>query len=211
MDQEGGKPTSLVYQSPIFTDIDNIVSNRTNSVNFPVTRNNLNAIDNCQMTSGSSKFAYRRHTVKYYRDGVQIFSGYGTLMSVTQTQIKFTFTWGNVAAFKKLLDYKLRKIKGPAGQAEISIPWRDNAVNTPNFAMNLDTGGYPHPVMKVSTLLAGIELTTGVTIENKELLSGQALHAYRLTLTHPRTNEQMTFESPLPKWFGEVLDKLRKH
>ena len=184
MDQEGGKPTSLVYQSPIFTDIDNIVSNRTNSVSFPVTRNNLNAIDNCQMTSGSSKFAYRRHTVKYYRDGVQIFSGYGTLMSVTQTQIKFTFTWGNVAAFKKLLDYKLRKIKGPAGQAEISIPWRDDAVNTPNFAMNLDTGGYPHPVMKVSTLLAGIELTTGVTIENKELLSD-----YRIPVTGKQADD----------------------
>lgn len=184
MDQEGGKPTSLVYQSPIFTDIDNIVSNRTNSVNFPVTRNNLNAIDNCQMTSGSSKFAYRRHTVKYYRDGVQIFSGYGTLMSVTQTQIKFTFTWGNVAAFKKLLDYKLRKIKGPVGQEEISIPWRDNAVNTPNFAMNLDTGGYPHPVMKVSTLLAGIELTTGVTIENKELLSD-----YRIPVTGKQADD----------------------
>lgn len=184
MDQEGGKPTSLVYQSPIFTDIDNIVSNRTNSVNFPVTRNNLNAIDNCQMTSGSSKFAYRRHTVKYYRDGVQIFSGYGTLMSVTQTQIKFTFTWGNVAAFKKLLDYKLRKIKGPVGQDEISIPWRDNAVNTPNFAMNLDTGGYPHPVMKVSTLLAGIELTTGVTIENKELLSD-----YRIPVTGKQADD----------------------
>ena len=184
MDQEGGKPTSIVYQSPIFTDIDNIVSNRTNSVNFPVTRNNLNAIDNCQMTSGSSKFAYRRHTVKYYRDGVQIFSGYGTLMSVTQTQIKFTFTWGNVAAFKKLLDYKLRKIKGPVGQDEISIPWRDNAVNTPNFAMNLDTGGYPHPVMKVSTLLAGIELTTGVTIENKELLSD-----YRIPVTGKQADD----------------------
>lgn len=184
MDQEGGKPTSLVYQSPIFTDIDNIVSNRTNSVNFPVTRNNLNAIDNCQMTSGSSKFAYRRHTVKYYRDGVQIFSGYGTLMSVTQTQIKFTFTWGNVAAFKKLLDYKLRKIKGPVGQEEISIPWRDNAVNTPNFAMNLDTGGYPHPVMKVSALLAGIELTTGVTIENKELLSD-----YRIPVTGKQADD----------------------
>lgn len=184
MDQEGGKPTSLVYQSPIFTDIDNIVSNRTNSVNFPVTRNNLSAIDNCQMTSGSSKFAYRRHTVKYYRDGVQIFSGYGTLMSVTQTQIKFTFTWGNVAAFKKLLDYKLRKIKGPVGQEEISIPWRDNAVNTPNFAMNLDTGGYPHPVMKVSALLAGIELTTGVTIENKELLSD-----YRIPVTGKQADD----------------------
>ena len=45
--------------------------------------------------------------------------------------------------------------------------------------------------------------------QNKEILGGQALHAYRLTLTHPRTGEQMTFESPLPEWFCTVLDKLR--
>lgn len=45
--------------------------------------------------------------------------------------------------------------------------------------------------------------------QNKEILSGQALHAYRLTLTHPRTGKTMTFESPLPKWFCEVLEKLR--
>ena len=45
--------------------------------------------------------------------------------------------------------------------------------------------------------------------QNKELLGGQALHAYRLTLTHPRTGEQMTFESQLPKWFCEILEKLR--
>ena len=46
--------------------------------------------------------------------------------------------------------------------------------------------------------------------QNKEILGGQALHAYRLTLTHPRTGKQMTFESPLPEWFSEILEKLRK-
>ena len=46
--------------------------------------------------------------------------------------------------------------------------------------------------------------------QNKEILAGQALHAYRLTLTHPRSGEVMTFECPLPKWFCEVLEKLRR-
>lgn len=44
--------------------------------------------------------------------------------------------------------------------------------------------------------------------QNSELLSGQALHAYRLTLTHPRTEEKMTFESPLPPYFKKLLQKL---
>ena len=40
------------------------------------------------------------------------------------------------------------------------------------------------------------------------LLSGQALHAKRLTLTHPRTKERMTFESPLPEEFEKLIDIL---
>ena len=41
-----------------------------------------------------------------------------------------------------------------------------------------------------------------------KLLSGQALHAKRLTLTHPRTKERMTFESELPGDFKKLLDIL---
>ncbi len=38
---------------------------------------------------------------------------------------------------------------------------------------------------------------------------GQALHAYRLTLNHPRTGEEMTFEAPLPDYFEQLLTMLR--
>lgn len=41
------------------------------------------------------------------------------------------------------------------------------------------------------------------------LLDGQALHAKALTLTHPRTNERMRFESPLPESFEKLLTVLR--
>ena len=37
------------------------------------------------------------------------------------------------------------------------------------------------------------------------LFDGQALHAKRLTLTHPRTNERMTFECELPENFKKML------
>lgn len=39
---------------------------------------------------------------------------------------------------------------------------------------------------------------------------GQVLHAYRLTLVHPRTHETMVFEAPLPDYFNELLDILGK-
>lgn len=40
-------------------------------------------------------------------------------------------------------------------------------------------------------------------------LKGQALHAYKLGFVHPKTGEYMEFESKLPKYFEELLEKLR--
>ena len=40
-------------------------------------------------------------------------------------------------------------------------------------------------------------------------LNGQLLHAFRLTLDHPRTGERMTFVAPLPAYFQKVLAALR--
>lgn len=41
-------------------------------------------------------------------------------------------------------------------------------------------------------------------------LEGQLLHAFRLTLAHPATGEEMIFASPLPDYFEKVLATLRK-
>lgn len=38
--------------------------------------------------------------------------------------------------------------------------------------------------------------------------NGQLLHAYKLTLIHPKTKEEMTFEAPLPNYFKEIIDNL---
>ena len=45
---------------------------------------------------------------------------------------------------------------------------------------------------------------------NKVYDKGQLLHAYRLTLIHPRTKKEMSFEAPLPKYFTEVIEQLRE-
>ena len=45
---------------------------------------------------------------------------------------------------------------------------------------------------------------------NAPLLSGQALHAVELTLTHPTTGEVMTFRADPPENFVKILEKLRK-
>lgn len=40
-------------------------------------------------------------------------------------------------------------------------------------------------------------------------LRGQLLHSYKISFVHPRTNETMTFEIPLPDYFQEYLTHLR--
>ncbi|MBR2495719.1 MAG: RluA family pseudouridine synthase [Clostridia bacterium] len=46
--------------------------------------------------------------------------------------------------------------------------------------------------------------------KQKFKLEGQLLHAEKLVLTHPKTNEIMEFHAPLPKYFNDVLDVLTK-
>lgn len=39
-------------------------------------------------------------------------------------------------------------------------------------------------------------------------LQGQLLHAYELSLDHPKTDERMTFNAPLPEDFISILKKI---
>jgi 23S rRNA pseudouridine1911/1915/1917 synthase len=39
---------------------------------------------------------------------------------------------------------------------------------------------------------------------------GQLLHAKELTIKHPQSGEEMFFECPLPDYFSEILEKLKK-
>ena len=46
--------------------------------------------------------------------------------------------------------------------------------------------------------------------QHASLLDGQILHAKRLSLTHPRTGERMTFECELPNNFKKLIEILNK-
>ena len=41
-------------------------------------------------------------------------------------------------------------------------------------------------------------------------LAGQCLHARQLSFTHPRTGERITLTCPLPDWFDQVLNAIRR-
>lgn len=83
------------------------------------------------------------------------------------------------------------------------------------LALELETGRTHQIRVHMSHLghaLLGDEVYGGgrTPFEKKHsaYLKGQALHAKKLTLTHPRTNERMTFTSPLPSDFQKLLEIL---
>lgn len=42
-------------------------------------------------------------------------------------------------------------------------------------------------------------------------VEGQMLHAAKLTFKHPKTNQEVTFEAPLPEYFKNVLKQLENN
>lgn len=110
MDLDAGKTNvQMIFQSPYLTDIQSIVSNRTSSVTLPATSHNKAAIGYLSQQQ-DSMFPYRKHRAIYKRDGVQMFDGKATLLSVTDKQIQMCFTWGNTDAFQKLFDTNLQEL-----------------------------------------------------------------------------------------------------
>jgi 23S rRNA pseudouridine1911/1915/1917 synthase len=79
---------------------------------------------------------------------------------------------------------------------------RPRTGRTHQIRIHLATTG--HPI--AGDLLYGRENRAGEPLRN---LNRQALHAYRLTLTHPKTGEKMTFTSPVPQDMERALAYLR--
>lgn len=204
MEQSDNKGISLVYQSQLFTDIDSIVSNRTNSVDFPMTRNNLLAIDRTHLPGIDSPYAYRRHRVIYIRDGIQIFTGYGTLLSITDTAIKFSFTWGNVEAFKKLLDIKLRDLTSSLHESSY-VTWTNNTqgIDEEYYDRRIQFGAAPapHPIMPVSRIIEAMENSSGVKIKNPEVFSN-----YVIPLVTKNADDRTRRESMVGIYSGGIYE-----
>lgn len=152
------KGVQMIFQSPYLTDFQSIVSNRTNSVTFPATNHNR-AIIGCVSLQQDSVFPYRKHRAIYKRDGVQMFNGKATLLSVTDKQIQMCFTWGNTDAFQKLFDTNLRELDlGRSSYPATLLNHFENYIPLINF------GGLRGGVgVSVERVLSAIQTKCGVT------------------------------------------------
>ena len=202
MEQSEGKATQLVYQSPFFTDLDNIVSNRTNSVDFPATPGNLRAVEMAQLSTGTSLFGFRRHTAAYYRDGIQIFVGYGTLLSITPSLLRFSFVWGNASVFQTLFDNKLETLQ----QDGDYVTWNEaNVANMTRFCSGVSYGyaaPLGHPYLPVSEILARIQSRDGIKIDNADIFK-----EYVIPLLSRKADERaLEYQSFMIK-YGQLVYK----
>ena len=112
----------------------------------------------------------------------------------------------------------IRDGKGSAREAVTHYEVLERFGNISYLALKLETGRTHQIRVHMSYTghaLLGDEVyaknKTQFEIKHPSLFDGQALHAKRLTLTHPKTGERMTFECSLPSNFERALEILRKN
>lgn len=176
---------SLIFQSPVFNDLDVIQSNRSAEINLPLTPRNRKAfglIDRIDILDDSA--AYGKHSAAYYLGGFPVFTrGYAMVTDVTDT-INITLVWGNIDNFQPLFDASLRDLREQiievAGADYVEwnkeVPWALPSDTVLAGFIQIDFGAgrninYSHPSVQVSAILDAIQKYHGITIENITRLS----------------------------------------
>ncbi len=98
-----------------------------------------------------------------------------------------------------------REYPGPLSLAELE----PKTGRTHQLRVHLASEG--HPVLGDATYGGGVSRLAGAPRlkDLKPLVRRQLLHAWRLSLTHPRTGEDISWEAPLPEDFQAVVDFLK--
>ena len=186
-DLSSDEVVTLLYQSPIFSSLDSIQSNRSYNVALPPTPTNMQAIGQAARPDVDADAPYVRLPAALYQDGVPLFTqGFAVVTDIADT-INVTLTWGNVDNFQPLFDNGLRDLGPQLEELEAErIDWNENTTilegNTTNeypgvafwgvnFGMGLSNPKYLHPSVQVKTILSAIEKYNGVTIDGKERLA----------------------------------------
>lgn len=182
---------TLLYQSPIFSSLDSIQSNRSYNIALPPTPANMRAIGQAARPDVDADAPYVRLPAALYQDGVPLFTqGFAVVTDIADT-INVTLTWGNADNFQPLFDANLRDLtiyipapEGAEGDWVSYIEWNENtqlldstgeepdaAFWAINFGMGLSNPKYLHPSVPVSAILGYIEEYNGITIDGKDRLA----------------------------------------
>lgn len=209
---------SLIFQSPVFNDLDVIQSNRSAEINLPLTPRNRKAfglIDRIDILGDSA--AYRKHSAAYYLGGFPIFTrGYAMVTDVTDT-INITLVWGNIDNFQPLFDASLHDLREQIIEVAGAdyVEWNENTKyvdpdeTTLAGFIQIDFGAgrninYSHPSVQVSAILDAIQKYHGITIENITRLS-------QTSDKHPMIVPLVSKNSGPDSWYSDRFEASSAH
>lgn len=209
---------SLIFQSPVFNDLDVIQSNRSAEINLPLTPRNRKAfglIDRIDILDDSA--AYRKHSAAYYLGGFPVFTrGYAMVTDVTDT-INITLVWGNIDNFQLLFDASLRDLREQIIEVAGAdyVEWNENTKyvdpgeTTLAGFIQIDFGAgrninYSHPSVQVSAILDAIQKYHGITIENITRLS-------QTSDKHPMIVPLVSKNSGSDSWYSDRFEASSAH
>lgn len=209
---------SLIFQSPVFNDLDVIQSNRSAEINLPLTPRNRKAfglIDRIDILDDSA--ACRKHSAAYYLGGFPIFTrGYAMVTDVTDT-INITLVWGNIDNFQPLFDASLRDLREQIIEVAGAdyVEWNENTKyvdpdeTTLAGFIQIDFGAgrninYSHPSVQVSAILDAIQKYHGITIENITRLS-------QTSDKHPMIVPLVSKNSGPDSWYSDRFEASSAH
>lgn len=209
---------SLIFQSPVFNDLDVIQSNRSAEINLPLTPRNRKAfglIDRIDILDDSA--VYGKHSAAYYLGGFPIFTrGYAMVTDVTDT-INITLVWGNIDNFQPLFDASLRDLREQIIEVAGAdyVEWNENTKyvdpdeTTLAGFIQIDFGAgrninYSHPSVQVSAILDVIQKYHGITIENITRLS-------QTSDKHPMIVPLVSKNSGPDSWYSDRFEASSAH
>lgn len=209
---------SLIFQSPVFNDLDVIQSNRSAEINLPLTPRNRKAfglIDRIDILDDSA--AYGKHSAAYYLGGFPVFTrGYAMVTDVTDT-INITLVWGNIDNFQPLFDASLRDLREQIIEVAGAdyVEWNKNKKyvdpdeTTSAGFIQIDFGAgcninYSHPSVQVSAILDAIQKYHGITIENITRLS-------QTSDKHPMIVPLVSKNSGPDSWYSDRFEASSAH
>lgn len=173
---------ALIYQSPIFSGLEVIQSNRSYTIDLPI-EGNSGIIDSADRADAVTGLPYKRMNAALYAGGVPLFArGYAVITEITDV-ISITLTWGNVDNFQPLFDNDMADLSKTLYDMGVgNIPWNAdtklvNAVTHPKvgfFAIDYGRGlediQYIHPAIHIKPVIEAIEKANSITIKDKERL-----------------------------------------
>lgn len=209
---------SLIFQSPVFNDLDVIQSNRSAEINLPLTPRNRKAfglIDRIDILDDSA--AYGKHSAAYYLGGFPVFTrGYAMVTDVTDT-INITLVWGNIDNFQPLFDASLRDLREQIIEVAGAdyVEWNEDTKyvdpdeTTLAGFIQIDFGAgrninYSHPSVQVSAILDVIQKYHGITIENITRLS-------QTSDKHPMIVPLVSKNSGPDSWYSDRFEASSAH